>query len=71
MQIVEETARGILSRVPSPVGLEDVMEKYPVKYEESMNTVLIQEVHNYTRIHRNYGLNSEVIPYAFQLTVIR
>ena len=30
--------------MPDPIKLEPVMEKYPVKYEESMNTVLIQEV---------------------------
>ena len=33
-----------MDRVPKPVSLADVMEKYPVMYEESMNTVLVQEV---------------------------
>ena len=33
-----------MERVPPPLPLAEVMEKYPVKYEESMNTVLVQEV---------------------------
>ena len=35
----------MLERIPDPIPLEPVMEKYPVKYEESMNTVLVQEVY--------------------------
>ena len=31
-------------RIPKPLPLDDIMAKYPVKYEESMNTVLVQEV---------------------------
>lgn len=44
VQMVEETAKSILKSVPDPIPLDPVMEKYPVKYEESMNTVLVQEV---------------------------
>ena len=43
-QVVEETAKLIMERVRPPLPLSDIMEKYPVKYEESMNTVLVQEV---------------------------
>ena len=43
-QIVQETSQSILEKIPAPIPLEPVIEKYPVKYEESMNTVLIQEV---------------------------
>ena len=43
-QVVEETALGMQERIPKPLPLEDIMKKYPVKYEESMNTVLVQEV---------------------------
>lgn len=35
---------GIAEKVPQPFSVQEVMEKYPVLYEESMNTVLIQEV---------------------------
>ena len=42
---MEETAKQIMGRVPKPLPLSDIMEQYPVKYEESMNTVLVQEVY--------------------------
>jgi len=41
---MEETANDILKQIPAPVDLEDVTSKYPVLYEQSMNTVLIQEI---------------------------
>lgn len=44
LQVVEEMAEKIINQVPEPLPLLDIMEKYPVKYEESMNTVLLQEV---------------------------
>lgn len=43
-QIVEEIVGGIAERIPLPFSIQEVMEKYPVLYEESMNTVLAQEV---------------------------
>ena len=33
-----------MEQIPKPLPLSDIMEQYPVKYEESMNTVLVQEV---------------------------
>ena len=44
---MEEVAKDILSKVPKPVLIGPVMEKYPVMYEQSMNTVLVQEVIRY------------------------
>ena len=41
---MEETAKGILEKSPKPIDLGMVMDKYPVLYEQSMNTVLTQEV---------------------------
>jgi dynein heavy chain len=43
-ELMEKTARDILSKVPQPIPMGPIMEKYPVLYEQSMNTVLIQEV---------------------------
>lgn len=43
-KVIEEAAKSILNQVPKPMNLERVVELHPVKYEESMNTVLIQEV---------------------------
>jgi len=42
--VIEEQAKRILDKVSAPLNLADVSAKYPVKYEESMNTVLVQEV---------------------------
>ncbi|KAM7230116.1 hypothetical protein CapIbe_018833 [Capra ibex] len=49
-EIVEDVAQNILIKVPEPVNLQQVMTKYPVLYEESMNTVLAQEVIRYNRL---------------------
>ncbi|XP_043932324.1 dynein axonemal heavy chain 1 [Protopterus annectens] len=49
-EIVEELAGSILAKVPSPINVQEVMQKYPVMYEESMNTVLVQEVIRYNRL---------------------
>lgn len=37
-------AQKILLQVPEGINVQLVMNKYPVLYEESMNTVLVQEV---------------------------
>uniref|UniRef100_A0A672VCG1 Dynein axonemal heavy chain 1 n=2 Tax=Strigops habroptila TaxID=2489341 RepID=A0A672VCG1_STRHB len=49
-ELVEETARGILEKVPAPMNLQEVIHKYPLLYEESMNTVLVQEVIRYNKL---------------------
>uniref|UniRef100_W5LYK9 Dynein axonemal heavy chain 1 n=1 Tax=Lepisosteus oculatus TaxID=7918 RepID=W5LYK9_LEPOC len=43
-EIVEEIVGGIAEKVPQPIDVQEVTRRYPVLYEESMNTVLIQEV---------------------------
>uniref|UniRef100_A0A667ZX08 Dynein axonemal heavy chain 1 n=1 Tax=Myripristis murdjan TaxID=586833 RepID=A0A667ZX08_9TELE len=49
-EIVEEIVTGIAEKIPKPINVQEVMNKYPVLYEESMNTVLIQEVIRYNRL---------------------
>eukprot|EP00794_Sanderia_malayensis_P012733 gene12733-14038_t len=49
-EVMEESALNILQLVPDPLSIETISEKYPVKYEESMNTVLIQEVLRYNKL---------------------
>nr|XP_013047409.2 dynein axonemal heavy chain 1 isoform X1 [Anser cygnoides]XP_047928500.1 dynein axonemal heavy chain 1 isoform X1 [Anser cygnoides]XP_047928502.1 dynein axonemal heavy chain 1 isoform X1 [Anser cygnoides]XP_047928506.1 dynein axonemal heavy chain 1 isoform X1 [Anser cygnoides] len=46
-ELVEETSRDILAKLPAPMDLQEVIRKYPLLYEESMNTVLVQEVIRY------------------------
>ncbi|KAM8930485.1 dynein axonemal heavy chain 1 isoform 1-T1 [Pelodytes ibericus] len=49
-EMVEEIAESILKKVPPPIPVQEVMSKYPVMYQESMNTVLVQEVIRYNRL---------------------
>jgi dynein heavy chain, axonemal len=41
---VEELSKDILGKIPLPFDMEQALLKYPVRYEESMNTVLTQEL---------------------------
>ncbi|XP_048465622.1 dynein axonemal heavy chain 3 [Rhincodon typus] len=49
-EVVEDLAADIMSKLPDDFNLEDVMAKYPVVYEESMNTVLRQELIRFNSI---------------------
>lgn len=48
--IVLEAARDIESRLPEPFDIEMAEKKYPVRYNESMNTVLVQELIRYNKL---------------------
>lgn len=43
-EVMESTAKNILAKVPQPIDIAAVIERYPVMYEQSMNTVLVQEI---------------------------
>ncbi|KAJ0023239.1 hypothetical protein NQD34_003138 [Periophthalmus magnuspinnatus] len=49
-EIVEDIVTGIMEKIPPAFRVKDVMAKYPALYEESMNTVLIQEVIRYNNL---------------------
>ncbi|NWZ55127.1 DYH1 protein, partial [Haliaeetus albicilla] len=49
-ELVEETSQDILAKLPALMNLQEVIHKYPLLYEESMNTVLVQEVIRYNRL---------------------
>ncbi|XP_067102135.1 dynein axonemal heavy chain 1 [Osmerus mordax] len=49
-EMVEEIVAGIVQKIPPLINVVEVMAKYPVMYEESMNTVLLQEVIRYNRL---------------------
>ncbi|PKU37716.1 dynein heavy chain axonemal [Limosa lapponica baueri] len=49
-ELVEETSKAILAKLPAPMNLQEVIHKYPLLYEESMNTVLVQEVIRYNKL---------------------
>ncbi|XP_067861511.1 dynein axonemal heavy chain 3-like [Heptranchias perlo] len=49
-EIVQELATDILSKIPPDFVTEDVVNRYPTKYSESMNTVLVQELLRFNRL---------------------
>jgi len=49
-ETIGDLANDILGKFPAPFDIEKVMEKYPVLYEESMNTVLRQELIRFNRL---------------------
>eukprot|EP00743_Colponemidia_sp_Colp-15_P013014 GILK01014977.1.p1 GENE.GILK01014977.1~~GILK01014977.1.p1 ORF type:complete len:804 (-),score=66.06 GILK01014977.1:148-2559(-) len=49
-QLLTTTAQTILKKIPEPFVLRKFQEKYPTSYEESMNTVLIQEAMRYNKV---------------------
>lgn len=49
--VIYKTVITLIRDIPYPwSSLEDVQAKYPVMYEESLNTVLVQELVRYNRL---------------------
>lgn len=48
-EVVDELAEGMLAKLPCDFDIEMVTNKYPLLYEESMNTVLRQELIRFNR----------------------
>ncbi|PSN46072.1 Dynein heavy chain 1 [Blattella germanica] len=51
-EVTTNIALSIDAETPLPFTLEDISAKYPVLYEESLNTVLVQEVIRFNRLLR-------------------
>jgi len=49
-QVIGDAAQDIERRAPDIFNIEDVSMRYPVRYEESMNTVLVQECIRYQKL---------------------
>lgn len=48
--VVREVADSVLQRMPDVYNLVKIQEQYPTRYDESMNTVLIQEATRFNRL---------------------
>lgn len=51
-EILSDIASGVLTLLPKDFNIEDTQKAYPVRYDESMNTVLIQELVRFNRLLR-------------------
>jgi dynein heavy chain len=48
--ILADIASGILTLLPKDFDIEEAQKAYPVRYDESMNTVLIQELVRFNKL---------------------
>ena len=49
-EVLAETCQGIIEKLPQDLDYERAQRNHPVKYEESMNTVLHQEILRFNRL---------------------
>jgi dynein heavy chain len=48
--ILRETAKDILEKLPKNFNIEAAAKKHPIRYDDSMNTVLQQELLRYNKL---------------------
>ncbi|KAJ8667916.1 hypothetical protein QAD02_009579 [Eretmocerus hayati] len=49
-EVTSQLAKSILDELPQPFKLSDIQKRYPVSYEESLNTVLFQEASRFNAL---------------------
>ena len=55
--LLMKTALSIQSKLPQPFDIYEFSKKYPTRYEESMNTVLVQEAVRYNKLLKFMAVN--------------
>jgi dynein heavy chain len=60
-EIMSEVATDILGKIPDRYDMEEAMISYPVKFEESMNTVLTMELVKFNRLLNTIELSLKQI----------
>ncbi|XP_075913388.1 dynein axonemal heavy chain 1-like, partial [Petromyzon marinus] len=69
-EVVEEVARHVLHELPEPLAERELMERFPVRYDESMNSVLVQEVLRYNRLLEAVRCSLQALLRALQGLVV-
>lgn len=67
---LEELAVDIVSRIPAMYDIEKALIMFPVRYEESMNTVLTQELIRFNRLIERVGTTLKDVQKAIKGLVV-
>ncbi len=67
---VLDMAKSIEQKTPNAYDLEAIAQKYPVRYEESMNTVLMQELVRYNGLLTTMSSSLKELQLAIEGTVV-
>ncbi|KAK3519072.1 hypothetical protein QTP70_016355, partial [Hemibagrus guttatus] len=65
-----DIASDILSKLPENFNIEAALAKFPVRYEESMNTVLVQEMERYNNLCRTISVSLQNLLRAIKGLVV-